>query len=50
LRRGGCVSEKIDIRMDLEEMAKRLEDLERTVHMLFGDKAESYHKELLSKS
>jgi len=34
----------------LEEMAKRLENLERIVHVLFGDKAESYQKEPLSKS
>ena len=34
----------------LEEMAKRLEDLEQLVRILFGDKVESYHKEPLSKS
>ena len=33
----------------LEEMAKRLEDLERIVHKLFYDKAELYRKGSLSK-
>ena len=34
----------------LEEMAKRLENLEQIVRMFFGDKVESYHKEPLSRS
>jgi len=34
----------------LEEMAKRIENLEQIVRALLGDKAESYHKEPLSES